>query len=67
MQNTIVLIKRYPFAILLAVQVISILFYGVTTDSQLRHLIFNCLGLAVPILALWTVYRTPATNWVGLM
>lgn len=67
MQNTTVFIKRYPFAMLLAVQVISILFYGVMTDSQLSHLIFICLGLAVPILAVWTVYRTPATNWVGLV
>ncbi|MBC7756561.1 MAG: hypothetical protein H7Z20_07980 [Bdellovibrio sp.] len=67
MQKTIVFIKRYPFAMLLAVQLISILFYGVMTDSQLSHLIFNCLGLAVPILAVWTVYRTPATNWVSLV
>ena len=30
---------------LLAVQVFSILFYGLMTDSQLSHVIFNCLGL----------------------
>lgn len=67
MQNTIDFIKRYPFAILLVAQVVSILFYGLMTDSPLSHLIFNCLGLAVPILAVWTVYRTPATNWVGFI
>lgn len=67
MQNTVLFFKRYPFAILLAAQIISILFYGVMTDSALSHLIFNCLGLAVPILAVWTVYRTPATNWIGLV
>jgi hypothetical protein len=66
MQNTINFIKRYPFAILLAVQLLSILFYGVMTDSQFSHVIFNCFALAVPILAVWTVYRTPATNWIGL-
>jgi hypothetical protein len=60
-------VKRYPFAMLLAVQLISILFYGMMTDSKTSHLIFNCLGLAVPILAVWVVYRTPATNWVGLL
>lgn len=52
---------------LLAVQVFSILFYGLMTDSQLSHVIFNCLGLLVPILAVWIVYRSPATNWIGLV
>ena len=60
-------VKRYPFAMLLAVQLISILFYGMMTDSKTSHIIFNCLGLIVPILAVWTVYRTPATNWVGFV
>ncbi len=59
--------KRYPFAMLLAVQLISILFYGMMTDSKTSHIIFNCIGLIVPILAVWTVYRTPASNWVGFV
>lgn len=44
MQNKTLLIsltfiKNYPFAMLLAVQVLSILFYGLMTDSQLSHVI----------------------------
>lgn len=58
-------LKQYPFAMLLAVQLISVLFYGMMSDSQLSHLIFNGLGMAVPILAVWVVYRTPAINWVA--
>ena len=50
---------------LLAVQLISIFFYGFMTDSATSHLIFNSLGLVVPLLAVWTVYRTPASNWIG--
>ncbi len=67
MQSTITFIKRFPFAMLLAVQLISVLFYGFMTDSKTSHFIFNCLGLIVPILAVWTVYRSPATNWIGFV
>lgn len=67
MQSTLGFFKRFPFAMLLAVQLISILFYGFMTDSKSSHVIFNCLGLIVPILAVWVVYRSPATNWVGFV
>jgi Ion channel len=67
MQATISFFKRFPFAMLLAVQLLSVLFYGFMTDSKTSHLIFNCLGLIVPILAVWTVYRSPATNWIGFV
>ena len=65
--NSLKSITNYPFAMLLAVQVFSILFYGFMTNSYLSHVIFNGLGLIVPILAVWTVYRSPATNWIGLV
>lgn len=67
MQATINFFKRFPFAMLLGVQLLSILFYGFMTDSSANHLIFNCLGLIVPILAVWVVYRSPATNWIGFV
>lgn len=51
---------------LLCVQLLSIIFYGFMTDSQTNHLIFNCIGLAVPMLAVWVVYRTPAISWVAM-
>lgn len=65
--NSLKSITNYPFAMLLAVQVFSVLFYGFMTNSHLSHVIFNGLGLIVPILAVWTVYRSPATNWIGLV
>lgn len=67
MHKTANFIQRYPYASLLFMQVLSIIFYGVMNDSALSQLIFNCLGLIVPILAVLVVYRTPATNWVGLV
>lgn len=67
MQNTLLFFKRFPFAMLLAVQLLSVLFYGFMTDSKTSHFIFICLGLIVPILAVWVVYRSPATNWIGFL
>ena len=67
MQSTIGFFKRFPFAMLLCVQLFSVLSYGFMTDSKTSHLIFNSLGLIVPILAVWTVYRSPATNWIGFV
>jgi hypothetical protein len=65
MYTTIHFFKRFPFAMLLCVQLLSVLCYGFMNDSKASHLTFNCLGLIVPILAVWVVYRSPATNWVG--
>ena len=65
MHRSIEFVKRYPFAMLLAVQLFSIVFYGFMTDSKTSHLVFNCLGLIVPILAVWVVFRSPMANWVG--
>ncbi len=67
MQIILSFFKRFPFAMLLLVQLISIVFYGFMTDSALSHVIFNCLGLVVPMLAVWVVYRTPAINWIALI
>ncbi len=66
-QSVILFLKRYPFAMLLCVQLLSVLFYGFMTDSKTSHLIFICLGLIVPILAVWVVFRSPAANWIGFV
>jgi Ion channel len=67
LQSVTLFLKRYPFAMLLAVQLLSVLFYGFMTDSKTSHLIFICLGLTVPILAVWVVFRSPAANWIGFV
>lgn len=67
MQKTILFFKQFPFAMLLCVQLLSVLFYGFMTDSKTSYLIFNCLGLIVPILAVWVVYRTSAINWLAFI
>lgn len=60
-------VKCYPYACLLAVQLLSIIFYGFMSDSTLSRLIFSCFGLAVPLLALLVVVRSPAATWVATL
>lgn len=60
-------VRRYPFAMLLAVQLVSVLFYGFMTNSHASQIIFNSIGLIVPILAVWVVYRSPIVSWIGLV
>jgi len=67
MHSVILFFKRFPFAMLLCVQLLSVLCYGFLTDSRTSHNIFNCLGLIVPMLAVWVVYRSPAANWIGFV
>jgi Ion channel len=67
MQQLFSTIKRFPYALLLLVQLISILAYGFLDTQHWGQIVLNCLGLAVPILAVLVVYRTPAINWVALI
>ena len=67
MQKTIHFFKQFPYATLLLVQLVSIIFYGFTDYSHTNQLLFNAIGLVVPLLAVWVVYRTPAINWVAFL
>ncbi|WP_047538075.1 ion channel [Methylotenera versatilis] len=60
-------VRRYPFAMLLAVQLISVLIYGFLSNSEASHIVFSSIGLIVPILAVWVVHRSPAASWLGLV
>lgn len=65
MQTITSIVRRYPYACLLAVQLLSIIFYGFLSDTALSRLIFSCFGLAVPILALLVVVKSPAATWIA--
>lgn len=67
MSKIVAFVKSYPYACLLAVQLLSIIFYGFMSDSALSRLVFSCFGLAVPLLALLVVVRSPAATWVAIM
>jgi Ion channel len=59
-------IKQFPYAFLLAAQLISVIFYGFFDAPIQNQLFANLLGLVVPVIAVFVVYRTPAMNWVAL-
>jgi hypothetical protein len=46
---------------------LSIIFYGFISDSALSRLIFSYFGLAVPLLALLVVVRSPVATWVAII
>lgn len=60
-------IKRYPYAMLLGVQLLSVIFYGFFATSHFNQLLLNCVGLVVPFVAVFVVYRTPATSWIAFV
>jgi len=60
-------VKSYPYACLLAVQLLSIIFYGFMSDTATSRLIFSCFGLVVPLLALLVVVPSPAATWFATL
>lgn len=58
---------RHPSAILLAVQLLSLLLYAQLggADTQDRRVLFGALTLVVVPLAVWVVRRSPSANWIA--
>ncbi|GAA1162355.1 ion channel [Ornithinicoccus hortensis] len=54
-----------PSAVLLAVQLSAVLLYPFTTSGGLGRTFVSILGLAVLVLAVAAVRRTPATTWIA--
>ena len=59
--------RAHPCGVLLAVQIIGILFYPFMEESGPRRALFSIFGLIVLVLAVLAVRRTPALNWVALL
>ena len=60
-------LRRNPCALLLAVQLLSVLAYPFLDDSALGRAGVGVAGLVVVAAALWAVRRTPALSWVALL
>ncbi len=60
-------LRRNPCALLLAVQLLSVLAYPFLDDSALGRAGVGVVGLLVLASALWAVRRTPALTWVALL
>lgn len=58
-------LKRHPSALLLAAQLLSLLLYAAMDDTEAGRVLFGLVGVAVLLLAVWVVNRSPALNWIA--
>lgn len=61
------LLFQHPSAILLFVQLASVLVYPFLNDSNVGRAIFSIFGTLAVLLAVWVVDRSPVLNWVSWM
>ena len=58
--------RRHPSAILLVVQLLGVLLYPAMEGSRPGRLAFETLGIAVLVLAVFSVRATPGLTWVSI-
>ncbi len=63
--KAIVLLRRHPAGLLLAVQLLAVVLYPVLEDSSGGHAAFGAFNILVLALAMWVINRSPTINWVA--
>ena len=58
-------LKRHPSALLLLVQLGSLVLYPLLDESEEGRMLFGAFGVMALLLAVWVVNRSPAANWVA--
>jgi hypothetical protein len=58
-------LERHPSALLLLVQLSSLVVYPLLDERIVGRVLFGAVGLVVLLLAVWVVNRSPAANWVA--
>jgi membrane-bound ClpP family serine protease len=58
--------RRHPSAILLVVQLLGVLLYPAMEGSRPGRLAFETLGIAVLVLAVFSVRATPGLTWISI-
>ena len=61
------LVVQHPSALLLVAQLLAVLAYPFLDQSPAGRATIGVVGIAVVLLALWAVRRTPALTWVALL
>lgn len=59
------LIRRNPSALLLAVQLLSLVLYPLFEGRPGERVLFGAFGGLALVLAVWVVVRSPAQNWIA--
>ncbi|MGI8676061.1 MAG: ion channel [Nocardioidaceae bacterium] len=57
--------KREPSAVLLFVQLVSVLAFPFMEDTDLEQAMFSAVGIVVLALAVWAVGHSPASVWIS--
>ena len=60
-------VRDHPSAALLAVQLFAVLLYPFLDDSALGRSVIGVVQMAVVLIAVWAVRRTPALSWVAIL
>jgi hypothetical protein len=58
-------LRRNPSALLLALQLVSLVLFPLMDNSQHGQLVFAMVGAIALAPALWVVNRSPAVNWIA--
>lgn len=59
------ILGRHPSAILLVVQLFSIMLYPYMENTGTGRALFGVFGIVVASLAVWVVNRSPVINWIS--
>ena len=65
MKKIIHTLSTHPSALLLLVQLASIIIHPMLESVKFNQAIFSCFNVAALSLAVWVVNRSPAVNWVA--
>lgn len=67
MPDVVSFARRQPSAVLLTVQMCSILVFPFLEDTRAGRAAFSAIGIVVLTLAVWSVGASPASVWVSLV
>lgn len=59
------MIRRYPSALLLAAQLVSLILYVVLEGIPGGRLFLAIFGMVILVLVVWVVIRSPAISWIA--
>lgn len=65
--NPAILLRRHPSALLLAVQLVSLMLYPLTDDNESGRVLFGAIGVVAVSLSVWVVDRSPSRTWIALL
>lgn len=65
MKKIIHALSTHPSALLLIVQLASVIIHPALESVKFNQAIFSCFNVAALSLAVWIVNRSPAVNWVA--